>query len=236
MIYPFVSVIRDRKTILSAVLFEADENLTFEDLLYQADSTNVWHMVASGLNGCLKMCTHEEQNVSHIKFIIQNEQSISTTNQVSSTSNIFNEMMNAAAKKVLSNSKLSTNRDDQLYNDVLELLRNKNLELELRADKLEECVLQPWATRTYANYLGMVNQHVQRIQSASVPARSPEKDSILEMRSSCTENTMQEVYFSIVERVKIANEYEIISLEEYLPETKERRFYYLSNFAIDSTV
>ncbi|CAG8727329.1 9209_t:CDS:2 [Dentiscutata erythropus] len=244
MIFPFVSVIRDGKTILSAVLFEVDENLTFEDLLYQADSdyvseevvrvdiqvrgTNIWHMVASGLNGCLRM-----------------------------------------SKKCLPNSKPSTNRNDQLYNDILELLRSKNLgweygtqnslgvafinklvsllyylddkhktlklrslkipsiffqlplyqqnsyykngthhkttlrrkELELHADKLEECVLQPWASkpswneiitatlelcsvaRTYAKYLETVNLHVQRIQSSSAPARSPEKDSVLEMRS-----------------------------------------------------
>ncbi|CAG8847894.1 11802_t:CDS:1, partial [Racocetra persica] len=131
------------KTVLSAVLFEIDESLTFEDLLYHADSdyvseevvrvdiqvrgTNVWHMVATGLNRSLRMCIREEQNISHIKFTIQNEQSIFTESQVSSTSNVFNKMMNAAAKKVLPNSKPSTNRNDQLYNDVLELLRSKNL-------------------------------------------------------------------------------------------------------------
>ncbi|CAG8845624.1 23778_t:CDS:2, partial [Gigaspora margarita] len=338
MIFPFVSVIRNSKTILSAVLFEVDESLTFEDLLYQADSdyisdeivrvdiqvrgTNVWHKVASGLDGCLRMCTREEQNISHIKFTIQNEQSMFITSQTSSASNIFNEMMSAAAKKVLPNPKLSSNRNDQLYNDFLELLHSKNLgweygthnsvgisfinklisllyylddkhntlklrslkipsiflqlplyqqgsfykngthhkttlkrkELEIRADKLEECVLEPWASkpswneiitatlelcsvaRAYANYLETVNQHVLRIQSSSTPARSPEKNSELEMRSSCTIETMQEIYFPIANRIRAADEYEIVSLEEFLPEIKEKRFYYLLNFAIDSTI
>ncbi|CAG8688872.1 22961_t:CDS:2, partial [Gigaspora rosea] len=274
MIFPFVSVIRNSKTVLSSVLFEVDKSLTFEDLLYNTDSdyvseevvrvdiqvrgTNVWHMVASGLIGSLRM--------------------------FSSTSNVFNEMMNAAAKKVLPYSKPSTNCNDQLHNNhktfklhslkipllFLELplcqnnsyyknrthhkttLRRK--ELEFCADKLEECVLQPWASkscwnevitatlelcsvaRIYANYLESVNQHVQRIQSASIPARSPKENSELEMRSSCAINTIQEVYFPIAERIRIANEYEIISLEEYLPETKEKRFYYLSIFAIDLTI
>ncbi|RIB23787.1 hypothetical protein C2G38_2139586 [Gigaspora rosea] len=203
-------------------------------------------MVASGLNRSLRMCIREEQNVLHIKFTIQNEQSIFTASQVSSTSNVFNEIMNAAAKKVLPYSKPSTNRNDQLYNDVLELLHSKNLgwehgtqnsigisfinklvsllyylddkhktlklrslkipllflelllyqknsyykngthhkttlrrkELEFRADKLEECILQPWTSkscwnevitatlelcsvaRAYANYLESVNQHI----------------------------------------------------------------------------
>ncbi|CAG8818769.1 19566_t:CDS:2, partial [Gigaspora rosea] len=206
--------------------------------------------------------------------------SIFTASQVSSTSNVFNEIMNAAAKKVLPYSKPSTNRNDQLYNDVLELLHSKNLgwehgtqnsigisfinklvsllyylddkhktlklrslkipllflelllyqknsyykngthhkttlrrkELEFRADKLEECILQPWTSKSCWN---------ERIQSASIPARSPEEN---------------KVYVPIAERIRVANDYEIISLEEYLPETKEKRFYYLSNFAIDSTI
>ncbi|CAG8603333.1 24620_t:CDS:1, partial [Racocetra persica] len=117
-----------------------------------------------------------------------------------------------------------------------------------------ECVLQPWASKscwnkiitatlelcsvahTYANYLESVNQHVQRIQSASISARSPEENSELEMRSSYAINTIQKIYFSIAERIRVANEYEIISLEEFLPETKEKRFHYLSNFAINSTI
>ncbi|CAG8671218.1 16602_t:CDS:2, partial [Racocetra persica] len=108
----------------------ADSDYVFGDVVkvdIQVRGTNKWHMVASGLNRYLRMCAHEEQNISHIKFTFQNEHSISTTNQSSSASNIFNEMMNAAAKKILPNPKPSTNRNDQLYNDILKLLHSKNL-------------------------------------------------------------------------------------------------------------
>ncbi|CAG8660812.1 15286_t:CDS:2 [Cetraspora pellucida] len=192
MIFPFVSVIRDGKTILSAVLFEVDENLTFEDLLYQADSDYVSEEV--------------------VRVDIQ-----------------------VRAKKCLPNSKPSTNCNDQLYNDILELLRSKNLGweygmqnslgitfinklvsllyylddkhkmLKLHSLKIPSIFFQLplyqqnsyykngkhhktilrrkelelqlcTVAHTYANYLEIVNLHVQRIQSSSVLARSPEKD------------------------------------------------------------
>ncbi|CAG8559872.1 42298_t:CDS:2 [Gigaspora margarita] len=338
MIFPFVTVRRNGKTILPAALFEVDENFTFEHLLYQADSeyvsgenvkveiqvkgTNTWHNVVSGIYGSLKLCRREEQNVSHIKFTIQDEYSKSSSSIVPSTSNVFNEMMSAASKKALPNPKPTTNRNDHLYNDFLALLRSNNLgweygtqniagklfvnkltsllyylddkhqtlklrslkiptfflqlplyqqntyykkgshhkttlkrkELEFYADKLEECVLEPWASklcwdqvvtaslelcsvaRTYANYLETVNQHMQRIQLASAPARSPESNSNLEIRSSCTENAIEEIYLPIAKHIRDASEYEIISLEEFLPDIKEKRFFYLSNLTIDSTI
>lgn len=337
MIFPFVTVIRDSKTILSAALFEVDESYTFEHLLYQADSeyvsgevvrveirvkgTNTWHNVVSGVNGSLMLCTREEQNVSHIKFIIQDEHPKSPV-PVPSTSNVFNEMMNAASKRVLPDPRPTTNRNDRLYNDLLALLRSNNLgweygtqnvagklfvnkltsllyylddkhstlklrslkiptfflqlplyqqntyykngshhkttlrhkELEIHADKLEECILEPWASklcwdqvvtasldlcsvaRTYANYLETVNQHMQRIQSASAPARNPESNSNLEIRSSCAANAIKEIYLPIAEHVRNTNEYDVISIEEFLPDIKEKRFFYLSNLTIDSTI
>ncbi|CAG8729603.1 28076_t:CDS:2, partial [Racocetra persica] len=301
---------RDNKTILPAALFEVDESFTFEHLLYQADSeyvpeenvkveiqvkgTNTWHNVVSGINGSLKLCTREEQN--HCFFI------------VSSTYNVFNEMMSAASKKVLPDSKPTTNRNDHLYNDLLALLHSNNLgweyrthniagksfvnkltsllyylddkhqtlklrslkiptfflqlslyqqntyykngshhkttlkrkDLEFYADKLEECILEPWASklcwnqvvtaslelcsvaRTCANYLETVNQHMQRIQLASAPARSPENNSNLEIRTPCAKNAIKEIYLPIAEHIKDTSEYEIISLEEFLPENKEK--------------
>ncbi|KAF0561842.1 hypothetical protein F8M41_017404 [Gigaspora margarita] len=140
MIFPFVTVIRENKTILSAALFEIYENFTFEHLLYQADSdyvpgetvradiqvrgTNTWHRVISGLEGNLIMCTREEQNVADIRFTIQNEQPASP---IRSTSNVFNEMMNASAKKILPDTKPTKNHNDRLYNDLLALLHKNNL-------------------------------------------------------------------------------------------------------------
>ncbi|KAF0390600.1 hypothetical protein F8M41_010812 [Gigaspora margarita] len=306
MIFPFVTVVRESKTILSTALLEVDESFTFQHLLYQADSsyvsgeiviqvkgTNTWHNVVSGIDASLKMCTREEQNISHIRFTVQNEQLASSASQIPLTSNVFNEMMNAATRKTLPNLKLTTNRNDQLYNDLLALLGSNNLgweygthnsvgksfvnqlvsllyylddkhvtlklrslkipsiflqlplyqknsyykngshhkttlshkELEFYADKLEECILEPWASkvcwnqfvtasfelcsvaRAYANYLKTVNQHVQKIQSASSPARSPENDSTLEMRPSCLFNDIQEIYLPVAEQIRDYNEY-----------------------------
>jgi hypothetical protein len=90
--------------------------------------------------------------------------------------------------------------------------------------------------RKYSSYLVTVNQHIQKIQAASTPARSPEEDSILEMRPSCSENTIKEIYLPISERIRLADEYEVISLEEFLSETKQKRFFYLSNLTINSTI
>ncbi|CAG8752860.1 15084_t:CDS:2, partial [Racocetra fulgida] len=300
----------ERKTILSAALFEVDENFTFEHLLYQADSdytpgesiridiqvkgTNTWHHVISGLEESLVMCTREEQNVSHIRFTIQNERSASP---ISSSSNIFNEMMNASAKKVLPDLKPTTNqllRKNNLgweygtHNSVGKSFVNKlasliyylddkhktlkqcslnipliflqlplyqqnsyykngshhkailkHEELEFHADKLEESVLVPWASkpswdqiisvtielysvaRSYANYLEAVNKHVQKIQAASTPTRSPEDDNVLEIRPSCLVDDIKDIYFPISEQIKLADKYEVISLEEFLPETKK---------------
>ncbi|CAG8461157.1 11023_t:CDS:2 [Racocetra fulgida] len=280
MIFPFVTVVRESKTILSAALFEVDESFNFEDLLYQADSDYVSGEI--------------------VKVDIQNEQLVSSASQIPSTSNVFNEIMNAATRKSLPNLKLTTNRNDRLYNDLLALLGSNNLdweygthnsvgksfinqlvsllyylddkhatlklrslnipsiflqlplyqqnsyykngshhkttlshkELEFYADKLEECVLEPWASkacwdqfvtaslelcsvaRAYANYLKTVNQHVQKIQSASSPARSPENDSTLEMRPSCLFNDIQEIYVPVAEQIRVTDEYEKIYICE----------------------
>ncbi|CAG8533354.1 17703_t:CDS:2, partial [Gigaspora rosea] len=314
-----------------------NESFTFEHLLYQADSeyvsgenvrveiqikgTNTWHNVVSGINGSLKLCTREEQNVSHIRFTIQDKYPKSSSSIVPFTPNAFNMMMSAASKKGLPDPRPTTNRNDCLYNNFLTLLRSNNLgwengtqniagksfvnkltsllyyldnkhqtlklhslkiptfflqlpllqntyykngshykttlkhkELEFYADKLEECILEPWASKlcwdqvvtaslelcsvahTYANYLETVNQHMQKIQLVSAPALSPESNSNLEIRSSYTENAVKEIYLPIAEHIRNASDYEIISLEEYLPDTKEKRFFYLSNLIINSTI
>ncbi|CAG8842599.1 31256_t:CDS:2, partial [Racocetra persica] len=96
-------------------------------------------------------------------------------------------------------------------------LRRK--ELEFHANKLEECVLQPWASKYCWNEIITAT-----LELCSVTPRSSEKNSELEMRSSCEINTIQEIYFPIAEQIRVANKYEIISLEEFLPETKEKRF------------
>ncbi|CAG8843176.1 39267_t:CDS:2, partial [Gigaspora margarita] len=46
-----------------------------------------------------------------------------------------------------------------------------------------------------------------------------------------------EIITTTLELCSVAsNKYEIISLEEFLPETKKKQYHYLSNFTIDSTI
>ncbi|CAG8779396.1 3538_t:CDS:2, partial [Cetraspora pellucida] len=168
-------------------LFEIDENFIFEDLLFQADNDYVsgelvhvevrvrgektWHFVASGVTCSLRICTKDEQNISHIKFtIIDGKQNI--VHNVATKTNAFDHLMNAAKLKALPNPKTGTDQNDNCYNDILMLLHNHNLgwelppyqqnsfykngshhkipnlkknELEQYADNVEEMLLEPWA-------------------------------------------------------------------------------------------
>ncbi|KAF0399384.1 cell cycle checkpoint protein rad17: PROVISIONAL [Gigaspora margarita] len=121
--------------------------------------------------------------------------------------------MNAVAKKVLPNSKPSTNHNDQLYNDVLELLYSKHIGWKHG--------IQNSISILFINKLVSLLYYLD------------DKHKTLKLHSL---NILLKVYFPIAEQIRVANEYEIISVKEFLFETKEKRFHYLSNFAIDSTI
>lgn len=121
MLYLFVTVKRESQipsTILSDVLFEIYDDLTFQDLLQQADieyksseivkvevrcvGNKQYNTVASGVKSSLALCRKDERNVSHIRFTIS-DGSIQSTRSTSSNDylNAFNIMMEQSSIRFL---------------------------------------------------------------------------------------------------------------------------------------
>ena len=146
MLYLFVTVKRESQipsTILSDVLFEIDDDLTFQDLLQQADleyksseivkvevrcvGNKQYNTVASGVKSSLALCRKDERNVSHIRFTIS-DGSIQSTRSTSSNDylNAFNIMMEQSSIRSLPPPKSGNTKRDKLYNDMLFILREKN--------------------------------------------------------------------------------------------------------------
>ncbi|CAG8816629.1 18526_t:CDS:1, partial [Racocetra persica] len=107
--------------------------------------------------------------------------------------------------------------------------------LELYINAIKESLDQPWASsitwrpfimqvhqfistiQKYIEYLENVNQSITITRNAMNLARNPIDNSTVELKLECYFNEVKEQYYELATIVKNLNDYEVISIDEYLP-------------------
>ncbi|CAG8539893.1 5812_t:CDS:2, partial [Racocetra fulgida] len=92
--------------------------------------------------------------------------------------------------------------------------------LELLIEAIEKCISQPWArSKSWNEFVEEVFKLVSCVQKYIKYLESVnENDSNIEIQAECFSQNVKECYNLLAAKMSKANNYEIILLDEYLPE------------------
>ncbi|CAG8754096.1 2403_t:CDS:2, partial [Racocetra fulgida] len=126
--------------------------------------------------------------------------------------------------------------------------------LELYINAINESLDQLWASSTswrpfitqvhqfistiqkYIEYLENVNKSGIITRNAMNPARNSIDNSTVELKSECYFSEVKEQYQELATIIKNSNDYEVISIDKYLPSNRNQKYNFITNLALDTTI